>query len=219
MWSWGNSSWGQCGRPDLVTTSTPVQVPNITNNYWTQISAGFSHNVAIHSNGTLWAWGRNIYGELGNNTNGFGLANSTPVQIGNLSNWAQVFCGYAYSLAIQSNNTLWAWGYNIFGQLGLSNSTNISSPVQVGNLSNWSQISAGYNHVLAIQSNGTLWSWGNGNGGALGTNSTTTLYSPIQVGALSTWVKVAAGESMSLALQTPGASTLWSWGLNSVGQL
>jgi alpha-tubulin suppressor-like RCC1 family protein len=119
-------------------------------------------------------------------------------------------------MAIQSNGTLWAWGINSQGQLGLNTTTGISSPVQVGALSIWVQVNAGQGFCTAIQSNGTLWSWGCNSFGQLGinNNSTTLIVStPVQVGSLSNWSRVAVATGYALAIQSDG--TLWVWGNNS----
>ena len=174
-------------------------------------------NSTFSANNALYAWGNNTFGQLGlsDTTN-----RSSPAQVGTLNYWTQVSCGYNYfSLALQSPGTLWSWGSNSFGQLGVNTAptNNTSSPVRVGSLSNWLQIAAGNAHWLAIQSPGTLWSCGYNGYGQLGNNTTTNYSSPVQIGALNTWTQVAAGNYSSYAIQNTG--TLWSWGVNTYGQL
>ena len=106
--------------------------------------------VAIKTDGTLWAWGQGTYGQLGLGTTTY---YSSPKQVGALTTWSSVFCGYYASFAIKKDGTLWAWGVNNYGQLGLNNTTYYSSPKQVGSQTNWSQISAGYNFTEGLQNN------------------------------------------------------------------
>ena len=104
--------------------------------------------------------------EIGRN---YRVNNSIPCQTSNTANyWTQISAGYISTCGIQSPGTLWAWGNNGFGQLGLNTSTSYSSPVQVGALSNWTSISSGIYFTLATQNNGTLWSWGNNSYSQLG---------------------------------------------------
>jgi alpha-tubulin suppressor-like RCC1 family protein len=216
LWAWGYNSLGQLGNNSASNMSSPVQIGSSST--WTQVSTGQGFaTTAIQTPGTLWAWGSGALGQLGNNsTTNF----SSPVQVGSLNYWTQTSCGYYSTAAILSPGTLWAWGNNSFGQLGLGDVTHRSSPVQVGALNTWTQVSSGASPFMAaIQSNGTLWAWGNNSFGQLGLNTTTlsNISSPVQVGALSTWTRVNAGSNFCSAIQTPG--TLWAWGLNSFGQL
>ena len=114
-------------------------------------------------------------------------------------------------------SSLYAWGNNANGQLGLGNTTNYSSPKQIGSLTNWLNIAGGYENFAAIKTDGTLWSWGKNNMGQLGLGNTTTYSSPKQVGALTAWSKVTVGSMSTFAIKTNG--TLWAWGYNPQGQL
>ena len=119
------------------------------------------------SDGTLWGWGSNPYGNLGTNNI---TSYSSPVQVGT-SSWSSVSAGggtnVLFTMAIRSDGTLWGWGRNTNGNLGTNNITNYSSPVQVGT-SSWSSVSAGGSHTMAIRSDGTLWGWGYNGQGQLG---------------------------------------------------
>lgn len=125
--------------------------------------------------------------------------------------------GDSHSLAIANNGTLWSWGLNSSGQLGLGDTTTRTSPVQVGTETNWVSISSEGSHALAIKSNGTLWSWGLNSSGQLGLGDTTNRTSPTQVGTDTDWVFLSADYEHSLAIKSNG--TLWSWGKNNGGQL
>ena len=216
LWGWGNDSYGQLGLGTQVQAySSPVQVGSLTN--WKTVGCGILslHTLAIKTDGTLWAWGKDNYGQLGQgNTTNY----SSPVQVGALTNWASVAAGQFHTAAIKTDGTLWTWGgYNVFGQLGQGNTTNYSSPVQVGALTNWASVTCGRFHTAAIKTDGTLWAWGYNNDGELGLGNTTNYSSPVQVGALTNWASVAGGQSHTTAIKTDG--TLWAWGNDSYGQL
>jgi alpha-tubulin suppressor-like RCC1 family protein len=201
------------GDGTIVDKSSPVQIGALSD--WSQVSAGSNHSLATKTNGTLWAWGLNGSGQLGDGPNF--VNKSSPIQIGALSDWSQVSGGGNHSLAIKTNGTLWAWGAATSGQLGDGTTVSKSSPVQIGALSDWSQVSGGGSHSLAIKTNGTLWAWGRGNEGQLGDGTTVSKSSPIQIGALSDWSQVRGAGNASLAIKTDG--TLWAWGLGASGQL
>lgn len=171
----------------------------------------------------LYAWGRNTNGQLGLNDT---VSRSSPVQVGALTNWAQVSLnlgqtvGYSRVAAIKTDGTLWSWGVNTGlseGAIGDNTVVSKSSPVQIGSLANWSQVSAGYSHTASVKTDGTLWAWGSGNSGRLGDNTIVSKSSPIQVGALTVWSQVSAGGRFTSAIRTNG--TLWSWGNNASGYL
>ena len=217
LWSWGNNSFGQTANFSLSTGNQLV--PSATYmNTWKQIACGYSFCLGLQSDGTIWSFGSNSYGQLGNNTTSK-LAVSSPNQIGSRNTWTQISAGgpNGQVAAIQSPGTLWAWGDDAYGQLAQNNTLQYSSPVQIGALSIWTRVSVGSRHMLALQNNGTLWAWGSGGQFQLGNNSTTNVSSPIQIGALTSWAKISAGFFNSYAIQSNG--TLWSWGLNDRGQL
>jgi len=213
LWMWGRGYAGGLGLGNTTNYSSPKQVGALTT--WATISVGYDFwSLAVKTDGTLWAWGKNSpnYGVLGlgNLTN-----YSSPKQVGALTNWSKVFTSHGQwgSFAVKTDGTLWAWGRGItYGILGLGNLTNYSSPVQVGALTNWSSLSC-TNGVVAVKTDGTLWSWGRGNYGQTGHGNSTNYSSPVQVGALTNWSKAAIGRvGHSVAVKTDG--TLWSWGLN-----
>jgi alpha-tubulin suppressor-like RCC1 family protein len=225
LWAWGSNSYGQLGTGAASGngqySASPTQVGNLQN--WLKVSAGYCHSLAIKNDGTLWAWGYNGYGSLGvgDITN-----RSSPIQVGSLKTWASIKANPALgyvgsSLATKTDGTLWAWGANNYGQLGLGDVVSRSSPSQVGALTNWAQVSAGGGSIVGVKKDGTLWAWGRNNWGALGIGATGRLSSPVQVGSLTNWSQVSVGgyrdDAFTLALKTDG--TLWGWGYNRVGQL
>jgi len=208
LWSWGLNDVGQLGLGYsyiggyLQSRSSPVQVGGLTN--WSQVAAGAAFAVAVKTDGTLWAWGRNANGQLGLGVAGAYNDRSSPVQVGLLSNWSQVAClGFA-TVARKTDQTIWAWGYNTSGQLGLNDTAGRSSPVQIGSLTTWSQISANGYTTFAITNSGGLWIWGSNTSGALGQNDTANRSSPVQVGSLTTWQRLSKGSRSTSTLAIKG---------------
>ena len=214
LFAWGDNTYGQLGAQDRNHRSYPQGIGAITD-FWNQLSFNESTSYAIKTDGTLWAWGRNSNGELGNGVNI--LPRSSPGQIGSLTNWKQISGGGAAALAVKTDGTLWGWGANGSGQLGLGNTLNRSSPTQVGALTDWQYVAGGFYHAAAIKTDGTLWTWGFNTYGQLGHNDRTSRSSPVQVGTLTNWKQVSVGKNHTLAIKTDG--TLWGWGRNDWGQL
>jgi len=217
LWMWGINDNGQLGVLNVTGRSSPTQIGSLTN--WKQVSPGLYHTLAIKTDGTLWGWGKNGSGAPTLGLNDL-VHRSSPVQVGSLTNWKQVSSSVdnGYSAAVKTDGTLWTWGGNFNGQLGLNNLTNRSSPTQVGSLTNWKLVAACWYHCLAIKTDGTLWAWGHNESGQLGLGNITHRSSPVQVGSLTNWKQVATiKRSSSIAIKTDG--TLWAWGDNSFGWL
>lgn len=215
LYTFGNNSQGRLGLGDTVNVSSPTQVGALTD--WALISAGNNFCAAVKTDGTLWTWGNNLFGQLGLNNRPVDAGHrSSPTQVGTLTNWSKVSGGYSFCAAIKTDGTLWTWGNGNSGRLGQNNTTYLSSPVQVGALTTWSKVTAGLEACFAIKTDGTLWSWGGGLYGKLGQNSTANISSPVQLGAQTDWTEVASGLS-TLAIKTTG--TLWSWGYGVRGSL
>jgi alpha-tubulin suppressor-like RCC1 family protein len=150
LWSWGFNTYGNLGLGNSGSTthrSSPTQVGALTTWSSIQVNSGGAHAMAMATDGTLWSWGYNTNGQLGDGTT---ISKSSPVQVGALTTWSSIGVGGSHSVAIKTNNTIWAWGYNGYGQLGLGNTTDRSSPVQIGTLTAWANVSAVANHTLAI---------------------------------------------------------------------
>ena len=216
LWTWGQNNNGQLGNNTAVTKSSPVQTIAAGTN-WKLVGCGRYHTAAIKTDGTLWLWGQNNNGQLGDNT---AVNKSSPVQtIAAGTNWKQVGSGGYHTAAIKTDGTLWTWGWNIFGQLGDNTVANKSSPVQtIAGGTNWKQVSGGLYHTAAIKTDGTLWLWGYNNNGQLGDNTIVNKSSPVQTIAGGTnWKLVGCGRYHTAAIKTDG--TLWTWGFNNSGQL
>jgi len=216
LWTWGYNFYGGLGDNTVTNKSSPVQTITGGTN-WKQVAGGTLHTAAIKTDGTLWTWGDNEYGELGDNT----VTNkSSPVQtITGGTNWKQVAGGSFHTAAIKTDGTLWTWGYNGNGGLGDSTVTNKSSPVQtIAGGTNWKQVAGGYFHTAAIKTDGTLWTCGYNSYGQLGDSTITNKSSPVQtITGGTNWKQVACGYFHTAAIKTDG--TLWTCGYNGYGQL
>jgi alpha-tubulin suppressor-like RCC1 family protein/chitodextrinase len=178
------------------------------------LAAGSKHSVALKDNGTVWSFGNNQYGQLGDGTTNSSL---TPKQASGLTGVVEVAAGDLHTLALKSDGTIWSWGYNSTGQLGDSTSTMRLAPVQVSSLTGIQSIEAGNSHSVALKSDGTVWAWGRNANGQLGNGTNTLKKVPGQVVGLTPIVSIAAGSYYTVVAAQDG--TVWSWGLNSVGQL
>ena len=212
LWVWGMNSYagyayGVLGDNTNISKSSPVQTITRGTN-WKQVVCHHYHTIATKTDGTLWTWGRNNYGQLGDNT----ITNkSSPVQtIAFGTNWKQISGGYSQTSAIKTDGTLWSWGFNLFGVLGDNTLTSRSSPVQtIARGTNWMQVSADL-ATAAIKTDGTLWMWGRNTDGELGDNTIAHKSSPVQTVALGTnWKQVASENYSTAAIKTDG--TLWCW--------
>ena len=235
-WTWGYNINGQLGDNTTTERWTPVEVkgPGGTGALGNvvAVTAGHAHTAALKSDGTVWAWGGNTFGQLGDNTT---TERWTPVQVqgpggtGVLGNIAAVAAGYYHTAALKADGTVWTWGRNDEGQLGDNTTTDRWVPVQVlgpggtGVLNGIVALAGGYHHTIAVKADGTVWAWGRNDEGELGNNSTTDRWAPVQVkgpggvGVLGNVAAVAGGYRHTAALRADG--TVWAWGFNTSGQL
>jgi alpha-tubulin suppressor-like RCC1 family protein len=216
LWSWGGNNSVQLGVNDNTHRSTPVTTL-LGGNNWKSIACGGYHTIALKTDGTLWSWGSNLFGQLGVNDT---TRRSTPVTTllgGN--NWKSITGGFYHTIALKTDGTLWNWGSNDNGQLGVNNTTSRSTPVTtlLGG-TNWKSIAGKGFHTIAIKTDGTLWTWGRNSYGALGVNDTTHRSTPVTtlLGG-NNWKSIASGFFHTIAIKTDG--TLWTWGRNVYGQL
>jgi alpha-tubulin suppressor-like RCC1 family protein len=248
LWGWGANTGYQLGNGTTAHRSSPVQIG--TSSY-TSVTAGGSFMAAIRTDGRLFVWGTNTTGQLGL---GDTALRSQPTQINSTTSWSVVSASNdAHALAITTDGKLYAWGNNLYSQLGLSDTINRSSPVQVG-ISSWSTVSAGTNYSLgsltdntvwgwgdttkgnlgivnplswtsvggtaAIHGDGSLWTWGGNLNGSLGVGDAISRSSPVQVGTGS-WISVTTGGAINTVfmLAIRNDYTLWAWGYNTNGEL
>ena len=213
LWAWGQNAYGQLGLgTSTYAYSVPTQVGTDTN--WQSICSKNYFCLAIKTNGTLWAWGQNGFGQLGDNTT---VNKNIPTQIGTDTNWQSVSVWQNHSLAIKSNGTLWAWGQNYSGQLGDNTTVNKIIPTQIGTATNWYKTACGYNYSLGIKTDGTLWAWGSNTNGQFGIASPSSSNVPFQIGTDNDWQDISVGNDFTYGIKTN--KTLWSTGVNDVGQL
>ena len=200
LFAWGSNPNGRLGLgiSTSVDVSSPVQVGSLTD--WSRVLAlgNKGGTSGIKTDGTIWAWGANNLGQLGQ---GNVIYRSSPVQVGSLTNWESSTTGYGNTLAVKTDGTLWAWGWNAHGQLGQGDTVTTSSPVQIGGLTTWHSGSTRGEHLLARLDDGKLYAWGRGSDGRLGLGDTIYKSSPTQVGSLTNWVQGASGGSISFGLQ------------------
>jgi alpha-tubulin suppressor-like RCC1 family protein len=197
--AWGNSGSGRLGDNSIVNKSSPALISGGFTD-WCQTSAGSIHSLGLRTNGSLWAWGCNATGQLGDNTT---VSKSSPVSVvGGFTDWCQVSAGCYHSLGVRCNGSAWAWGSGCCGRLGDNTTVSKSSPVSVvGGFTDWCQVSAGICHSLAVRTNGTAWAWGVALCGRLGDNTTTNNSSPVSVvGGFTNWCRVSAGNDHSLGI-------------------
>lgn len=229
VWAWGWNAFGQLGNGTTNDAWTPVQtgltaVPPLTS--VVKLGGRPYFTLAVKSDGTIWAWGMNQYGQMGNGTVNSPLTTpqvTVPVMVSNslpggpINHPLQVTCGYQFGAALATNGTVWTWGSGTHGELGQGTPTTSYKPAQVPGLTNIIAISGGWFHILALNSDGAVWAWGNNSKGELGDGTTANRSNAVQVLNVSNIVSVSGGDGHSSALAADG--TIWKWGLNDVGEL
>jgi hypothetical protein len=195
--AWGYNGDGQLGDGTTLDSNLPELVRSLS---WAKsVAAGYTHSLALKSDGTVSAWGSNFAGGLGD---GSIVDHLTPVDVLGLSGIVSIAAEYGYSAAVKSDGTVWAWGLNNVGQLGDGSTVNRDVPVQAQNLTDVVAIAADEGN-LALKSDGTVWAWGGG--------------APTLVPNLSGIRAISAKGGHSLALDSGGV--VWAWGSNAFGEL
>lgn len=187
VWAWGANPYGELGNGNQQVSGTPVLVQGLDKII--SVSAGWWHSMALKQDGTVWTWGCNVDGELGNGSTSSG-SNPVPKQVAGLGNITAISAGGSHCLALARDGTVWAWGFNKYGQLGDGTTTNRTRPVRVAGLHDLAAVSAGGGHSAAIDSQGVLWTWGDNRGGQLGDGTYVTQLKPVKA-------LIGAGSSSS----------------------
>ena len=227
LWGWGhvNDTAGSHGLGDNVTYSSPVQVG--TGAYWWRLSGGGEyHTGAIDKYGRLWMWGQNNNreepgcGALGAGSSTKGVV-TAPQQVGELTNWLMVACGYDSTIAIKTDGTAWAWGANVTGELGQGNTTATNSPVQIGSATDWTHCGSRGRYPsnttnYLINSSGELWACGGADTGYTLQGNRTNISTFAQVGSLTNWKWSTHGQGHCHFYKTDG--TLWHGGSGGWGE-
>ena len=230
---WGSDSSGQLGNGNpLTNSSTPVIVSGLTN--VTQIAAGKYHTCALRNDGTVWCWGENAYGQLGNNST---TDSSTPAEVrgvggtGYLTGVTEIDADGQFTCARINDGTVRCWGHDQAGQLGIGSTNNNahSTPATVvgvggsGTLTGVNSITTGANHACALLSSGGVDCWGLNDHGQLGNNTMTNSDRPVQVvgaggtGYLGSVTQVSGGRMHVCALLSDGSA--YCWGRAKSGEL
>ncbi len=229
LWGSGANYFGMLGlnQPHNTKISSPTQVG--TDKTWDKVSYQWKHKYGIKTDGTLWAWGLNDYGSLGLNET-HAVSHSSPVQLPG-TNWKSAGGAYYNTAAIKTDGTLWTWGLNYGGGLGLNQGytptfQGISSPTQLPG-TDWLHTASAYYEHMAVDSGGTLMTWGSNVYGQLGQNDRTAYSSPVQIYSgfsatpWSGWSQtdnsmIGTVEGGYMALKADG--TMWSWGNSKYGE-
>jgi len=221
LWCWGRNYFGQLGIgaqiPDYTDYSEPQRVGQ--DNDWLWINVWRIHACAIKSNGYLYCWGGNEYGQLGL---GDTVNRNVPVEVGGM--WKTVATGNSHTCGVKSDGTLWCWGWNWYGQLGIGewgyvypNPEYYTLPQSVTGETRWKEVATGWSHTCAIATDSTLWCWGNNYFGELGIGEKGNTNVPLISALSSGWDKVSAGESQSCGHRDD--SLVYCWGHNRDGRL
>ena len=219
VWTWGRNISDQTGGNSEHTLPKQVRALNQA----VAVAGGGRHALALKADGTVWAWGYNANGQAGDGKGAAFDAHSSitivPVEVSGLGDLVAIAGGGAHSLAVKADGTVWAWGFNQYGQLGNGSNADSYAPVQVPGLVNVIAAAGGEHHTLALKSDGTVWAWGRNLHGELGNGTNTDSNVPVWVSGLSGVIAIApaSGANHSLALKADG--TVWAWGYNASGQL
>ena len=176
LWCWGSNDYGQLGDGTQNDKYTPTQVNTATGlDTVSSVSLGAFHTCATKTDNTLWCWGMNTYGQLGDGTQGNENNRNTPTQVSGIGTVSSISLGAYHTCAIKTDNTVYCWGRNNYGQLGdgtQGNENNRNTPTQVSGLGTVSSVSSGSDYTCAVKSDNTVYCWGNNDYGQLGVTVT-----------------------------------------------
>jgi alpha-tubulin suppressor-like RCC1 family protein len=200
--------WGYDHSTPIISIANPRPVQSSTDTDWALVSAGWLLTLGLRTDGSLWGWGTNTFGQLGDGTT---VTKSSLEHIGTDSNWALVSASNEHAAALKTDGSLYTWGLDGYGE----GPFNRGHPTYVG--TDWASVSAGGEHTIGIKTDGSLWAWGKNSNGQLGDGTNTNRTSPVPIGTDTGWAYVSAGYNYTVALKADGS--LCAWGANTYGQL
>lgn len=207
LWCWGNNGTGRLGDGTRDVRREPVEIGE-DEAIWTAVSAGTVHTCGVQEDGSLWCWGDNYYGQLGDNS---GAIYNEPTQVAGAQVWESVSAGDdGFTCAVTQDGELWCWGRNNEGQLGNGSTQGRTSPWRVGVDSDWAQVKAGNAHSCGLRDDGTLWCWGKNAKGAIGDGTVEDRHLPTLVDDDLRWQSFTAGRNHSCGVDDDGE--VWCWG-------
>ena len=220
-WAWGRNETGQLGDGTSTTRRVPTRIQGLAGHTIVDVAGGRNHAMALADDGSVFTWGSNRYGQLGDGTFQSRLT-PVPAEVDNI---VRIFAGRDHSLAVQSNGAVWAWGHNRYGQVGDGTLTNRSTPQRVTRiaagtvqlLDNIVDVDAGGYHSLARTASGRLWVWGWNDDGQLGDGTVKSRRRAVRVKSLTGVLDMAGGRQSSIAVVAGG--DVYAWGENQYGQL
>ena len=221
VWCWGDDYYGKLGQDpyddEQGPTHVPMRVPGIDTA--TSVTAGYYHSCALLANGTVWCWGSNEYGMLGQDYDEQG-ATHVPMRVPGIDSVLSIDAGDYHTCALLADGTVWCWGSNEYGMLGQDYDGDISHvPMRVPGIDAVTGASLGNDYTCAVLADGTVWCWGENSYGKSGRDyePSTTNYVPMQVSGIDNALSVSAGEYHTCAVLEDG--TVWCWGDNEYGKL
>lgn len=215
LWCWGENGSGQLATSLVSVAAEPRQV-ELADADMANVASGATaqHSCALSAQGSLWCWGGNFFGQVGNDSSD---SPASPTQIGDANEWRQVSVGSLHTCGIKKDASLWCWGANFVGQLGDGSFTDSLVPARVGAERTWLKVSASVANTCAIESSGELWCWGFNDAGQIGDGTLDLRGEPVLVAGDTTWRDVAAGTAFNCGIRDD--ASLWCWGGNERGQL
>ncbi|WP_369146896.1 RCC1 domain-containing protein [Streptomyces sp. R44] len=211
--SWGGNSNGQLGNGTTTSQGFPATVAGLSG--VSRVAAGVHFAFAVRG-GRVLAWGDNAFGQLGNGLTD-SAATTRPVAVQSLDKVKEVAAGCYHAAALREDGTVWTWGRNTDGQLGIGSATDQNTPKKVPDLVDAVAIAIGCYHTVALTADGTVKAWGRGGYGQLGNDSTTSSQSPVDVQHLDSVARIYSGGYHNFAVLDDGSVRAWGW--NAAGQL
>ncbi|APR84767.1 BNR repeat domain protein [Minicystis rosea] len=210
---WGTNGAGQLGDGTVSTRLSPTPMTGGISD-WTTLEVGNNHSCALRQDGSVWCWGANTRGQIGDGTN----TNATaPTAVSMAGPWTSVSAGVEFTCAVKADHTLWCWGLDTSRQLGDGKTTNSNIPVQEKTLAtDWASVSAGSAYACGLKLDGRRYCWGTNSLGQGGDTTILALAQPTAADTVTSWSRIDAGDLAACALRTDG--TLWCWGDGSLGQ-